>query len=212
MNELDDAELEDLYAWIDQIPLSRPKRNIARDFSDGVLIAEVIRHYMPKLVELHNYTPANASKQKMENWYLLNRKVFCKLHFELTDDVIRSICRCEPNIIERVLYMLRVKIDRALWEASKNRSRRNSLSNEKPEVDQEYNSPRRGPNDFTVKRPGPSQGVKGAGAVVTQTDYVPRAVYEEKEQECLAKEETIQILQAQNPPIRAFASFKRHSN
>jgi hypothetical protein len=24
-----------IYNWIDEIPLSRPKRNIARDFSDG---------------------------------------------------------------------------------------------------------------------------------------------------------------------------------
>lgn len=32
---LDEQELESLYAWVDQIPLSRPKRNISRDFSDG---------------------------------------------------------------------------------------------------------------------------------------------------------------------------------
>ena len=24
-----------IYNWVDEIPLSRPKRNIARDFSDG---------------------------------------------------------------------------------------------------------------------------------------------------------------------------------
>lgn len=35
MNELDDETLQVLYTWIDEIPLSRPKRNIARDFSDG---------------------------------------------------------------------------------------------------------------------------------------------------------------------------------
>jgi hypothetical protein len=33
--ELDDQLLQDLYAWVDQIPLSRPKRRIERDFSDG---------------------------------------------------------------------------------------------------------------------------------------------------------------------------------
>lgn len=33
--ELDEEALQDLYAWIDKIKLSRPKRNIARDFSDG---------------------------------------------------------------------------------------------------------------------------------------------------------------------------------
>ena len=33
--ELDDDQLQQIYSWIDEIPLSRPKRNIARDFSDG---------------------------------------------------------------------------------------------------------------------------------------------------------------------------------
>lgn len=28
-------ELQELYTWIDEVPLSRPKRNITRDFSDG---------------------------------------------------------------------------------------------------------------------------------------------------------------------------------
>ena len=48
--ELTDEQLRALYAWIDAIPLSRPKRNIARDFSDGMLIAEVIAAYFPHLV------------------------------------------------------------------------------------------------------------------------------------------------------------------
>lgn len=33
--ELNGSVLEDLYIWIDNIPLSRPKRKIERDFSDG---------------------------------------------------------------------------------------------------------------------------------------------------------------------------------
>ena len=32
---LDEDVLQDLYAWVDQIPLSRKKQNISRDFSDG---------------------------------------------------------------------------------------------------------------------------------------------------------------------------------
>ena len=32
---LDDETLQQLYTWVDEIPLSRPKRNINRDFSDG---------------------------------------------------------------------------------------------------------------------------------------------------------------------------------
>lgn len=33
--ELDETALQELYTWIDEIPLSRPKKNISRDFSDG---------------------------------------------------------------------------------------------------------------------------------------------------------------------------------
>ena len=31
---LDEEELQLVYHWVDSIPLSRPKKNIARDFSD----------------------------------------------------------------------------------------------------------------------------------------------------------------------------------
>lgn len=31
----DDVEVENLYHWIDRIPLSRPKKNVVKDFSDG---------------------------------------------------------------------------------------------------------------------------------------------------------------------------------
>lgn len=40
--DFSEDEIQDLYAWVDTVPLSRPKRNIARDFSDGVLIAETV--------------------------------------------------------------------------------------------------------------------------------------------------------------------------
>lgn len=34
-DDIDDAVLQELYSWVDQIPLSRPKKNLSRDFSDG---------------------------------------------------------------------------------------------------------------------------------------------------------------------------------
>ncbi|GCB60257.1 hypothetical protein scyTo_0014135 [Scyliorhinus torazame] len=70
---MDEESLQDLYSWVDTIHLSRAKRNIARDFSDGVLIAEVVKFHFPKLVEMHNYTPANSTQQKLNNWTHLNR-------------------------------------------------------------------------------------------------------------------------------------------
>lgn len=39
----------------------------------AVLAAEVVAHFLPKLVQLHNYSQANSLRQKMYNWQTLNR-------------------------------------------------------------------------------------------------------------------------------------------
>ena len=31
---ISEEEMQEVYNWVDEIPLSRPKKNIARDFSD----------------------------------------------------------------------------------------------------------------------------------------------------------------------------------
>ncbi|XP_067876734.1 sperm flagellar protein 1 isoform X1 [Heterodontus francisci] len=112
--ELSKEALQELYAWIDRVPLSRPKRNIARDFSDGVMVAEVVKHFLPKLVEIHNYIPANSTQQKLSNWQILNRKIFSKLHFHIPEDILKKLVKSSPGIIEPVLYMLRQKIEEEL--------------------------------------------------------------------------------------------------
>jgi hypothetical protein len=32
---IEDDDMQQVYHWVDEIPLSRPKRNISRDFADG---------------------------------------------------------------------------------------------------------------------------------------------------------------------------------
>ncbi|KAK7493198.1 hypothetical protein BaRGS_00015535 [Batillaria attramentaria] len=135
LGELSEQELEELYTWIDGIPLTRPKRNIARDFADGVMVAEVVHHYFPREVQLHNYTPANAIKQKLDNWYLLNRKVFKKLRFELSEDVIRRIVNAQVGVVENVLQTLRTRLERVAWE-TKQLAPVRAVENDRPEADQ----------------------------------------------------------------------------
>lgn len=38
------------------------------------MAAEVVNYFFPKLIDLHNYIPANSSQQKFSNWNLLNRQ------------------------------------------------------------------------------------------------------------------------------------------
>lgn len=53
--DVNENEMLELYAWVDGIPLSKPKKSLSRDFADGVCLAEIIHHYFPRLVQLHNY-------------------------------------------------------------------------------------------------------------------------------------------------------------
>ena len=86
--QLNDKVLEDLYQWIDSLPLSRPKKRIERDFADGKLIAEIIHYYLPQLVDLHNYTSANSLDQKKLNWLTLNKKVLSNFGLDIPDVII----------------------------------------------------------------------------------------------------------------------------
>jgi len=123
---LHEEALDDLYAWIDGIPFSRPKKNIARDFSDGgtrflftfsspimipitfdtfpVLCAELIAHFQPKNVDMHNYFPASSAMQKKINWSTLNRKVFSKMGIRLSDSTIQQLIEAKPGAIEQVWF------------------------------------------------------------------------------------------------------------
>ena len=99
----EESELMYIYEWVDSIELSRPKKNIARDFSDGVLLAEIIKSYLPHMVDLHNYPSCSNSKHKESNWNVLNNKVLKKLHIKLTKNEIESIIKAEPLAIEKLL-------------------------------------------------------------------------------------------------------------
>ncbi|XP_068045317.1 sperm flagellar protein 1 [Anomalospiza imberbis] len=105
-----DTSLVSLYRWLDTVPLSRPRRNIARDFSDGVLAAEVVKFFFPLLVELHSFVPTSSTAQKVANWGHLNRKVLSKLNLRLPEEMIQALVRSRPGTAEQLLQLLRAKI------------------------------------------------------------------------------------------------------
>lgn len=104
---LSDEELKEVYEWVDTFQLSRIKRNINRDFSDGVLVAEILSVYHPSLVELHNYSQVHSYQDKIGNWNLMRKKVLSKIGFDLEDDEIYSLVRAERGHIEILLLRLK---------------------------------------------------------------------------------------------------------
>jgi len=100
---LKESELKEIYNWVDEIPLSRPKRNISRDFADAVLAAEIIGYNFPNLVEIHNYSSVNSVQQKTYNWKTLNTKCLRKLGCGLTPQDVIDIVASNGQAIESFL-------------------------------------------------------------------------------------------------------------
>ena len=91
-----EEQLEEVLEWIDGMTFSRATRNLGRDFSDGVLMAEVLKHEFPNLVQLHNYQPANSSAAKYVNWKTLNEKVLKKIGFQIHRNDVEMIISNTP--------------------------------------------------------------------------------------------------------------------
>jgi hypothetical protein len=58
-----------------------------------VLVAEIIAHYCPDLVDTRHFFRCYSYANKYSNWDFLNRKVFPELGFELKKAVIYNLIR-----------------------------------------------------------------------------------------------------------------------
>jgi len=124
---LNSEQLQEVYKWVDSIPLSRVKRNIARDFSDAVLLSEIVHNLFPNLVDLHNYSSSNAVKQKTYNWQTLNRKVLRKIGFQLRKEEIDDVVSCKRGAIEVVLNTCRLKFEEYATRRAESRRMRSGV-------------------------------------------------------------------------------------
>ena len=75
-----------------------------------VLLAEILKHLYPKLVEVHNYPPRNSMNLKLDNWLTLNRKVLKKIGHHKTNDFLLKLAAGAPGYIECLLYEIMCKI------------------------------------------------------------------------------------------------------
>ena len=105
--DMTEDQIRQIYEWIDEFEFSKPKKNIARDFSDGLLVAELVHCYFPFLVEVHNYYNTTSRKKKVENWQLLKKKVFKKLHYIPSKELVNAVIDCKNFAIEFFLRELK---------------------------------------------------------------------------------------------------------
>ncbi|XP_061766264.1 sperm flagellar protein 1 isoform X2 [Nerophis ophidion] len=212
--ELDEEELQDFYAWIDKIPLSRPKRNITNDFSDGVMAAEVVKHFFPKLIDLHNYTPASSTQQKLSNWSLLNRKVFSKLNFHVPEKSVKKIVLRTAGVIESVLTALREKIDKKLEYNSQNdlgyydTSNAESSHTDLGESEVRYLSQMASDGLSKDDKLKLEKRIQNTAQFYSNLDPPLRKILKEKEHAAMALQETVEILQMKVSKLERLVQLK----
>jgi hypothetical protein len=175
--DLNDQMLEDLYEWIDSIPLSRQKKRIERDFSDGFCVAEIVHHFLPNIIDMHNYTPAYNITQKQANWGMLNSKVFSKFGLNVPSNITQNISNAKPGYIEVLLHNLRYKVEERL---SANETQRTNTSGKSTKM----------------MSGRPLESTLFANGKPKKVSNEMRLTYEGKVQECLEKDEIIESLNA----------------
>lgn len=73
-------------------------------------MAELLKRYYPRHVDVQNYTPGCSIAKKIDNWCTLNRKVLPKLSLKLSKETINKVAQSQPGAIEKVLSEVRSKI------------------------------------------------------------------------------------------------------
>jgi len=209
---MDDEELQRVYQWVDEIPLSRPKRNIARDFSDGVLTGEIVAHYFPRIIELHSYPAANSYSQKSYNWNTLNQKVFKKMGFQLTKEEIDALANCQPQAVERMLKKLQQNM--AKYGARKQEEEQNGGGAPQSARGEYQPPPKPPPRAPTVpKAPGAARAAAraaptGGGSPGGAADETLQALLAEKDAQLGEMVETVDILEVKIQKLEQLVRLK----
>lgn len=86
-------------------------------------MAELLKHFYPRLVELHNYASANGQLAKLNNWVTINRKILSKLNLGLEIESLRELSQAKPGVIDNLLLAVKYK-------TSKKQSVQRDLSDE----------------------------------------------------------------------------------
>lgn len=73
-------------------------------------MAEVLKVYYPRYVDLRNYVSACNLTTKKENWNILNRKVLGKIDMKLSRDTVSQLANSHPGAAEHLLLELRNKL------------------------------------------------------------------------------------------------------
>lgn len=159
-------------------------------------MAEVIRYFLPDLIETHNYAATSSIKQKKTNWNVLNKKVFNRIGFDLPDAMINDLCNAKLGKIEIFLFNLKLKIDEELELRQKIETNVRSSSSAHPSSTS-LNFVDTAKETHVLPKINGSKTSRTSRSLDNRINrWVPRLDYEELKQKSLQQQEDIEIFQA----------------
>ena len=82
--------------WLLGLDLSAPVRSLRRDFSSGLLCAEILSRYFPGEVSLHSYSSVTSAERKSTQWGML-AKVFKKTGVALSKREVEAVVAAKTD-------------------------------------------------------------------------------------------------------------------
>lgn len=105
---------QEIKTWLQSLHLSKPIHNTSRDFSDAVLLAEIIAHFLPRYVSLNTFGHVHSFALKRYNWETLQKVVLRHLNIQLSASQINQLANSEEGAIESLIWLVRQRIEEAL--------------------------------------------------------------------------------------------------
>ncbi|KAA6367081.1 MAG: putative Calponin homology domain [Streblomastix strix] len=130
---LETDQLNLIYEWVDTVHLSRSKKNISLDFSDTMLYAEVAHHFLPEIVEVHNYPATSTMSKKIDNWNTFIQKVGKKISLTLTVQDVDNLANAKPGVIEWALLQLKNAVEAYQAKKAKEKEEKGEESEQQEE-------------------------------------------------------------------------------
>ncbi|KAA6373138.1 MAG: putative Calponin homology domain [Streblomastix strix] len=149
-----------IYEWVDTVPLSRAKKNISRDFSDTMLYAEVAHHFLPKIVEVHNYPATSTMSKKIDNWNTFLKKVGKKISLILTVQDVDNLANAKPGVIEWALLQLKNAVEAYQAKKAKEKEEKGEVSEEELEQTSGIDTPVKSAKSTQKKSPQQTKEVE----------------------------------------------------
>lgn len=93
--------------WLQSLDLTFPVKNVRRDFSNGLLIAEIFFWYFQDDIQMHSYENGNSIENKLSNWSQLE-SFFSKRNVNISRELIDGTIHCKPGAAEMLLQTIYV--------------------------------------------------------------------------------------------------------